>query len=108
MRGIGDDDGLARVAFRFVIGAREQDSGELAMRARCRLQRDCVHTGDFDETFLQQPHDFKRALGERFGLIGVRFSDSFEARDELVDTRVVFHRATAERVHAEIDGIVPG
>jgi hypothetical protein len=32
-----------------VIGAGEQNAGELAMRAGRGLQRDRVHAGDFDE-----------------------------------------------------------
>ncbi len=31
-----------------------------------------------------------------------------DARDPFVETRVVFHRARAQRVHAEVDRIVPG
>ena len=34
--------------------------------------------------------------------------ESFEPRDELVDARVVLHGAGAQRIHAEIDGVVPG
>ncbi len=32
---------------------------------------------------------------------------AFEPRDELVDARIVFHGAGAERVHAEIDRVIP-
>jgi hypothetical protein len=34
--------------------------------------------------------------------------EAFNAGDELVDARVVLHGAGAERVHAEVDGVVPG
>ena len=36
------------------------------------------------------------------------FGDAFEAGDKFVDPRVVLHGAAAQRVHAQIDGIVPG
>ena len=34
--------------------------------------------------------------------------DAVEARDEFIDARVVLHGAGAERIHAQIDGVVPG
>src|SRR5580704_3892676 len=34
--------------------------------------------------------------------------EAFEPRDEFVHAWVVFHRAGAERVHAEVNGVVPG
>ena len=91
-----------------MIGAGEQDAGELAMRARCGLQGDGLHAGDFDERFFERAQHAERALRERFRLIGMRFGDAFQARDELVDARVVLHGAGAERIHAEIDRVVPG
>ena len=57
---------------------------------------------------LQQAHDLERALRERFRLVRMRFGDAFEAGDEFVDARVVLHGAAAQRIHAEIDGVVPG
>ena len=48
------------------------------------------------------------ALRERLGLVGVGFGDAFEAGDRLVDAAVVLHGAGAERIHAEVDGVVPG
>jgi hypothetical protein len=38
----------------------------------------------------------------------VGFGNALEAGNEFVHTRVVLHGAAAQRVHAEIDGIVPG
>ena len=34
--------------------------------------------------------------------------NAIEPRDEFVDAWVVFHGAGAERIHAEVDGVVPG
>ncbi len=38
----------------------------------------------------------------------MRLGQSFDAGNELVDARVVLHGARPERVHAEIDGVIPG
>ena len=54
VRRVGDEDLLARIALRLVIGADQQDAGELAMRAGRGLQRDGVHAGDFDQALAQQ------------------------------------------------------
>ena len=77
------------------------------MRAGRRLQRDRVHAGDLDQAALQQVDDFQNALRERVGAVGMRLGQALDARDRLVDARVVLHRAGAERIHAEIDGVVP-
>ena len=49
VRGVGDEDLLARIALRLEIGADQQDAGKLAMRAGSGLQGDGVHAGDFDQ-----------------------------------------------------------
>ncbi len=69
VRGVGDEYAAARIAFRLVVSAGEQDAGELAMRARGGLQRDGIHAGDFDERFFECAQHPKRALRQRFGLI---------------------------------------
>ncbi len=45
---------------------------------------------------------------KRFGPVGMRLGQSLDAGDEFIHARVVFHRAGAERIHAEVDGVVPG
>jgi hypothetical protein len=42
------------------------------------------------------------------GLVGVGLGQALDAGDVLVDPGVVLHGAGAERVHAVIDGVVPG
>ncbi len=108
VRRVRNENLAAGIALRLVPCAREQDAGEFAMRAGSRLQRDRVHAGDIEQAALQQIEDFKDALRERFRAVGMRFGQALDARDEFVDARVVFHGAGAERIHAEIDGIVPG
>ena len=38
----------------------------------------------------------------------MKVCEARDARDTFVETRIVFHRARAQRVHAEVDRIVPG
>ena len=108
VRRVGNENLAARIALRLVPGADQQDAGELAMRAGRRLQRDGVHAGDLEQAALQQVDDFEHALRERVGPVGMRLGQALDAGDELVDARVVLHGAGAERIHAEIDGVVPG
>ena len=107
--GIRNQDLLARVAALFEQRADQQDAGQFAVRAGGGLQRDCVHAGRSRRGPLpgvaitsMQP------CGERFGLIGMRPGEAFGARHHFVDPRVVLHGAGTERVHAVIDGVVPG
>ena len=83
MRGIGDQNLLARVAALFEQRADQQDAGQLAMRAGGGLQRDGVHAGDFEQRGFELRHDFHRALRQRFGLIGMRPGQAFDARHQL-------------------------
>ncbi len=106
--GVRDQHLLARVALGFQIGAHEQDSGEFAVGSGGGLEGDGIHAGDFDELIGERLHDAQRALGVLLGLIGMGSGNSVEARDDLVDARIVLHGAGAERIHAVIDGVVPG
>jgi hypothetical protein len=108
VRGIRNQDFLARIALLFEQGADEQDAGQFALRAGGGLQRDGVHAGDFEQRGFEMRHDLHGALRERFRLIGMRPGEAFGARDQLVDARVVLHGAGAQRIHAVVDGVVPG
>ena len=108
VRGVRNQNFLARVALRvFQIGANQQQSGQFALRAGGRFERAGVHAGDFGEAIQQQLLNFQAALRELLRLVGMLGGDAVEARDEFVDARVVLHRAGAERVHAQIDRVVP-
>ena len=48
------------------------------------------------------------ALRQRFRLIRMRPGQAFGARHQFVDPRVVLHGAGTQRIHAVIDGVVPG
>jgi hypothetical protein len=38
----------------------------------------------------------------------MRIGEPLDASDELIHARVVLHGAGAERIHAQVDGVVPG
>jgi len=107
MRRIRNQDFLPRISLLLQIRANHQDSGEFAVRARRWLQRDRVHSGDFDQAFAQQLQDLQRALRELLRLIRMRVRQAFTPRGNFVDARVVLHRARTERIQARIDAVVP-
>ncbi len=108
MRGVWDQDFLARAALRVrKIGANQQQSSQLALRARRRFERASIHARDFDEAVQQQLQNFQAALRDFLWLIGMLGGDSVEPRDKFVDARVVFHRAGPERIHPQVDRVVP-
>ena len=105
MRGVGDDDlspGL-RLAAVGEVGAHEQQAGQLALRARRRLERDRRQPRHLGEDLLEPPHELERALGALFLLERVEVAEARQVDDPLVDPRVVLHRAGAERVEAGVD-----
>ena len=108
VRGIGNQHFLARAALLLQVCANQKQSGELSLRACGRLQRNGVHPGNFEQAFFQQAQDFQAALREFLRLIGMLRRDSFEPRYEFIHARVVLHGAGAERIHAKIDGVIPG
>ena len=52
---------------------------------------------------LEPPGQLERALGHLLGRERVRRREAGQARDLLVDPRVVLHRAGAERIEARVD-----
>ena len=108
VRRVGNQNFLARVAVFLVIGADQEEACQFAVRASSGLQRDRVHAGDFEEALFEELQNFQAALRKLLRLIGMLGGDAVEASDEFVDARVVFHGAGAQRIHAEVDGVVPG
>ena len=78
------------------------------MRAGRRLQRDRIHAGDLDQLLAQHLQYAQRALSHALRLIRMRFRQSRQPRHVFVDARVVLHGARAQRIHAVIDGVIPG
>jgi len=42
--------------------ANQQQTGEFALRSGGGLQSDDIHTSDFENTLLEEPHNFQAAL----------------------------------------------
>ena len=82
--------------------------GQFAVRAGGGLQRNRIHAGDFDQAVAQRLDDPQRALRNLLRLVGMAVGDAVQPRHDFVHPRVVLHRAGAERIHAEIDGVIPG
>ena len=98
---------LRGIALRLVPArvSRMPVNSPCAPAAGCK--RDCVHAGDLEQAALQQIEDFENALRQRVRPVGMRLGQTLDARHKLVHARVVLHRARAERIHAEIDRVVP-
>ena len=108
VRRIGNQDFAARVAALFEQRADQQNAGKFAVRARRRLQGHRVHAGDLGQRRFQARHHLHGSLRKRFRLVGVGPGEALDARHHLVDPRVVLHGAGTQRIHAVIDGVVPG
>ena len=83
MRGVGNDDlapllVLAPIA---EVGAEEHQPGQLALRARRRLERDGVQAADLGEDLLQAPHQLERALRALLLLERVEVAESRQERE---------------------------
>ena len=93
----------ALLAAVLVVGAGEQQSGELAVRSRGRLQGDVRQAADLGQRALEAPHQLQRPLGALRVLRRVQAGVARQGRDALVEPRVVLHRARAERVGAGVE-----
>src|SRR5262249_15071450 len=90
------------------VRPHEQEPRQLSLGAGGRLERDGVETGHLREDLLQPPHQLECALGAVLLLQRVEAREARERGEALVDPRVVFHRARAERIEAGIYAEVPG
>ena len=107
MGGVWNQDSLARIALRLVISPHHQQAGHFAVRTGGGLQRDRIHAGDFDQALAQGLDDVQRALGNLLRLVRMAVGNALDASDGFIHARVVLHRARSQRVHAQIDGVVP-
>ena len=108
VRGVGREHLRAHVAAVLVVGAREQDAGQLAVRARAGLQRDVRQPGDLAQRALQPPHQLERALRLARVLQRMQAGKAVQRRHAFVQLGVVLHRARSERVEALVEVEVPG
>ena len=93
----------ALLAAVLVVGARQQEAGELPVRAGARLERDVRQAGDLGERALEAPHQLERPLRLAGILQRVQAGVARQRRHALVQLGVVLHRAGAERVEALVE-----
>ncbi len=99
---------LRAIAAGFEAGAHHQDAGQLALGSGGGLQRDGIHAGNLQQRLAELLHDAQGSAGERLGLQRVPVSQPFQPRDELIDARVVLHRAGTQGIESAVDAVVPG
>ena len=109
VRRVGDEDRVARLALAAIleVGAYEHQAGQLALGSRRRLERDGVEPDDLGEDLLEAPHELHRALRAVLLLERMQVAEPGQRDDALVHSRVVLHRAGAERVEAGVDAERP-
>jgi hypothetical protein len=88
------------------VGAHEHQPGQLALRARGRLQRDRGQPRDLLQDLLQPPLELEHPLRALVVLVRVEVAEAGQPPGAFVDARVVLHRAGAERVEAGVDAEV--
>jgi hypothetical protein len=101
--GVGREDLGAVLAAVLVVGAGQQDAGELAVRAGARLEADVREARDLAQRLLELVHQLQRALGALGVLRRVQAGVAGQRRDALVQFRVVLHRARPERIEAVVE-----
>ena len=106
VRSVGDHDTASDIALVGEVGANRQQSGELAVSPRGGLQRDRVQPDDLGQRLREGPEHLEEALHGVERLVRVHVRESRQARRPLVQSRVVLHRARAERIEAGVDAEV--
>ena len=104
---VRDHDPWRDAAVGVVVGAHQQEPGQLAGRAGRRLQRRGVHAGDRAQGVLELHEQLEPPLARRAGVAGWTSARPGQGGDLVADLRVVLHRARPERVGAEVDRELP-
>ena len=73
-----------------VVGARQQQAGQLAVRAGARLERDVRQARDLGQRALEVPHELERALRPLGVLQRVQPRVAGQRRDPLVHRGLCF------------------
>ena len=106
--GVGHDDPSALLVLSAVgeVRVHEHEARQLALRAGRGLERHRVQAADLREDLLEPPHELERSLRAVLVLQRVKVGEARVADHDLVDARVVLHRAGAEGVEAGVDAEV--
>ena len=83
-------------------GAHHQDAGELAVRPCHRLRRNARQARDLGQQTLQLIDHVQRTLGRLFRLHGMQLAEARQRSHVLVQARVVFHGARAQRIELAV------
>jgi hypothetical protein len=86
-----------------VVGAGEKKPRQLTVGARRRLEADVLEPADLRQGPLQAPHQLQRSLGALRVLRRMQPGVAGQRRDALVESRVVLHRARAERIRTRVE-----
>ena len=108
VRRIGNQNFFASVAAARETCANQQQPGQLALGSGGGLHGDGVHARDFEQALLQRGENFEAALRQLLRLERVLGGQAVEPRDEFVYARVVLHGARSQRIHPQVDGVIPG
>ena len=104
VRGVGRQHLGPRLAAVGVVGAGQQQAGELAVRAGRGLQADVGQAADLGQDSCSSHISSSAPWARRRVLRRVQAGVAGQRRDPLVEPRVVLHRAGAERVEAACRG----
>ena len=77
------------------------------MRPGCGLKRDLGQAGDLGQIDAEVEQQLQDALHVFDRLIRMQMSQTRQGRRSLVDLRIVFHRARAERIEVPVDAEQP-
>jgi hypothetical protein len=83
-----------------------QQAAQLPVRPRLGRQGHGGHAGQGLQPVRQAVHELQRALGRRGRLQGVQVGEARHPRRLLVQPRIVLHRARAQRIERQVDGMV--
>ncbi len=105
---VGDDHPAPPLglAVGLVVGPHQQEARELAGRSGRGLQGGRRHPGDRAEHLFELDQHLEPSLGARSRGAGMDMGEARQGRAGVGGLRVVLHRARAERVGAEIDGVL--
>ncbi len=103
VRGVGGEHLGSPFAAVGVVGAGQQQAGQLAVGAGRGLQADVRQAADLAQRLLEQPHQLQRPLCPPRVLRRMQASVSGKRRHTLIQTRVVLHRAGAKRIEARVE-----
>src|SRR5437868_736214 len=99
---------LARISAFAKRGADHHHTRHFAVSPGRGLKRHRVQSGYLRQTFFK-PYDYlERALSQIDGRQGMKVREAVDSRYLLIDSRIVFHCAGAQRIHSRIDSVVPG